>query len=57
MNVKHTLQEKEILLSINGLSYQAQNPSKRNISVIRQFARSYHVENRLPHSLSGIILN
>jgi hypothetical protein len=57
MNVKHTLQEKEILLSINCLSYQAQNPSKRNISFIRQFARSYYIENRLPQSLSGIILN
>jgi hypothetical protein len=33
------------------------NPSERTLSFIRQFARCYHEETRLPLHLSGIILN
>jgi len=32
-------------------------PTKKTLSFISQFARTYHVEKGLPLSMSGIILN
>jgi hypothetical protein len=32
-------------------------PSERTLSFIRQFARCYHEEKRIPAPLGGIILN
>ena len=32
-------------------------PRKQTIAMVMQFARSYHVERRLPMSLSGYVLN
>ncbi len=33
------------------------NPKKQTLSLILQFACSYHVEKKLPESLSGLVLN
>lgn len=32
-------------------------PKTETISFLRQFARSYHIEKRLPSSLGGLVLN
>lgn len=32
-------------------------PSKRTIDYLKQFARSYYVENALPNKLNGFCLN
>jgi len=32
-------------------------PRKQTIAMVMQFARSYHVERKLPVSLSGYVLN
>jgi hypothetical protein len=32
-------------------------PQKQTIDFLMQFARSYHVESRLPKQISGMVLN
>lgn len=45
--------------SVEGQNISKENikPTKDSLSFIRQFARSYHVENKLPVALSGMALN
>ena len=39
------------------ISYRHLNPRKETLALIMQFARVYHVEQKLPVRFSGIILN
>jgi hypothetical protein len=36
---------------------QGLNPKKQTLSFVKQFARSYHLEKKLPPALNGMILN
>jgi hypothetical protein len=42
---------------MNSRNAQALMPGKHTLIFIKQFAGSYHVENRLPFPLSGMGLN
>ena len=42
---------------IDNVEMEDLNPGKDVIFLIRQFACAYHVENKLPQALNGIILN
>jgi hypothetical protein len=46
-----------LVLENNFMAYNKLNPSPRSVSFIRQFARTYHVEPRLPKSINAVILN
>lgn len=58
MNQKITHQETRDFFSIvNNEDVRVLNPGKQVICLVRQFAYAYHVEKKLPQTLSGIILN
>jgi len=58
MNQKITHSETKNFFSvIDNVKMRELNPRKDVIFFIRQFARAYHVENKLPQALNGIILN
>ena len=58
MNQKITHPEtKKIFSVIDNVEIKELTPDKDVIFFIRQFARAYHVENKLPQALNGIILN
>jgi len=57
MDEKFTLMEKRNLFVIERTDYRVVEPSFRSIAFIRQFARSYHVEPKLPKGLNTMIIN
>lgn len=58
MNQKITHSETKNFFSvIDNVGTKELNPGKDVIFFIRQFARAYHVESKLPQALNGIILN
>jgi hypothetical protein len=58
MNQKFTHQEsKDFFSVIDNEEVKELNPGKHVLFFIRQFACAYHVENKLPQALNGIILN
>ena len=58
MYQKFTHQEsKDFFSVIDNVETKESNPGKHVLFCIRQFARAYHVENKLPQALNGIILN
>ena len=54
MNQKFTQQE---LKDFDDVEMKESNSGKQVLFFIRQFARVYHVENKLPQALNGLILN
>jgi hypothetical protein len=54
MNQKFTQQE---LKDFDDEEMKGLNTGKQVLFFLRQFARVYHVEKKLPHALNGIILN
>jgi len=58
MNHKFTHQVSNNFFSlIDNVEMKKIKPGKQVIFYIRQFARAYHVEDKLPQALNGIILN
>ena len=58
MNQKFTHQESNDFFSvIDNVETEKLNPGKHVLFLIRQFAHTYHVENKLPQALNGMILN
>lgn len=58
MNQKFTHQEtRDFFSTVNNGDIRALRPGKHVICLVRQFAYAYHVEKKLPQTLSGIILN
>ena len=58
MNHKFTHQVSNNFFSlIDNVEMKKIKPEKQVIFYIRQFARAYHVEDKLPQALNGIILN
>jgi len=58
MNQKFTHQESNDFFSvIDNVEMKKLNPGKHVLFSVRQFAYAYHVENKLPQALNGIILN
>ena len=58
MNQKFTHQESNDFFSvIDNVETKKLNPGKHALFLIRQFAHAYHVENKLPQALNGMILN
>jgi hypothetical protein len=58
MEQKITLNETQKIFSVmNSSNAHPLMPRKQTLAFIKQFACSYHVENSLPFSLSGMGLN
>lgn len=59
MNQKFTHQETGDFFSIidNNKDMKKLNPRKQVVFLVRQFAYAYHVGNKLPQTLNGIVLN
>jgi len=48
---------KNFFSGVDNVNTKELNPRKDVIFFIRQFAGAYHVENKLPQAINGIILN
>jgi len=57
MDENFTLLEQNDVLVIDSMNYPLLTPPQHCSDFVRQFARSYHVEPRLPQGLKSMFLN